>query len=78
MIVDERLIDEWVHIASFEDNLLSTLFWTVVGFELRHERVVIEPVKDHVFRLLLLIEGDTDADGLVRVVREWRFALQVS
>ena len=76
-IIDPRLVNERVHTAAHEYNLVSTAIRTVVRFEFGEDRVTVEPVVDPISALLLLVERHAKRDRLVCVVREGRLADQI-
>ena len=77
LVVDPRLINERVHAAAHEDDLVPAAVRTVVRLELRKDRIAVEPVVDPVLTLLLLVERDAERDRLIGVVGEGSLADQV-
>lgn len=67
-----------MHVATLQNDLVATLVRTVVRLKLGENGVAVVPVIDMISALLLLVERDTERDGLVRVVREWSLADQIA
>ena len=66
-----------MHAATLKNDLVPALFWAVVGTKLGKDRVTVVPIFDHVARLLLLVQRDTEGDRLVCIVGEGSLADQV-
>ena len=67
-----------MHVATLQNDLVASLVRTVVRLKLGENGVAVVPVIDQISALLLLVERDTESDGLVRVVREWSLADQIA
>lgn len=62
--VSWEMLNEWVHTGTDHNDLAATAFGSVVGVKLGNGGVWVVPIVKYLAGILLLVEGNREANGL--------------